>query len=164
MQPPQKAVELIRELAEAAGPAGMVGGQMADLRAENTPAERETLEYIHLNKTAKMFGCAAAMGGVCGDADREQIDLLRRYGLKIGLGFQVADDILDVCASSEQLGKTAGKDSRQGKATYPGIVGMADSRKLAKELAEEAIAVIEPFGPEADILRQLAQVLLARES
>jgi len=164
VQPPQKAVELIRELAEAAGPAGMVGGQMADLRAENTPAERETLEYIHLNKTAKMFGCAAAMGGVCGDADREQIDLLRRYGLKIGLGFQVADDILDVCASSEQLGKTAGKDSRQGKATYPGIVGMADSRKLAKELAEEAIAVIEPFGPEADILRQLAQVLLARES
>ena len=107
---PAIAVELISQLASASGASGMIAGQMADLKAENTKGSEQLLEYIHTNKTAKMFGCAAAMGGICGGASREQFGSLCEYGLKIGLGFQVADDILDICGTSEQLGKTAGKD------------------------------------------------------
>ncbi|MHC4659373.1 MAG: polyprenyl synthetase family protein, partial [Planctomycetota bacterium] len=121
---PAVAVRLIGQLAEAAGPAGMIGGQMADLRAEKTGGTEEILRGIHTDKTAKMFRCAAAMGAVCGGADEGQFERLCEYGLKIGLGFQIADDILDVCASSEQLGKTAGKDARAAKCTYPAVLGM----------------------------------------
>ncbi len=162
IEEPAVAVKLISELAEAAGPAGMIAGQMADLKAENTAGTKEVLEYIHSNKTAKMFRCAAAMGAICGRADRQQLKSLYEYGLKIGLGFQIADDILDVSASSEQLGKTAGKDEKAGKATYPTIIGMEKSMQLAKKLADEAVAVLEPFGDKADNLRQLAIVLLKR--
>lgn len=162
IEEPAVAVKLIGELAEAAGPAGMIAGQMADLKAENTAGTKEVLEYIHSNKTAKMFRCAAAMGAICGRADRQQLKSLYEYGLKIGLGFQIADDILDVSASSEQLGKTAGKDEKAGKATYPTIIGMEKSMQLAKKLADEAVAVLEPFGDKADNLRQLAIVLLKR--
>jgi len=159
---PTIAVRLIGELADAAGPNGMIAGQMADLKAENIEGSKELLEYIHLNKTAKMFRCAAAMGAVCGRANEKQYNCLCEYGLKIGLGFQIADDILDVSASSEQLGKTAGKDTRAGKTTYPSVVGLEESSQLAKHIADEAIAVLDPFGPKADTLRQLTVVLLER--
>ncbi len=159
---PAVAVRLISLLAESAGPAGMIAGQMADLKAEQTGGDERLLEYIHTNKTAKMFRCAAGMGAVCGGAAEQQYDRLCEYGLKIGLGFQVADDILDVCASSEQLGKTAGKDVRAGKATYPAIVGLEKSRESAKKLAGEAVALLEPFGSRAETLRQLAVALLER--
>jgi geranylgeranyl diphosphate synthase type II len=159
---PATAVKLIRELAEAAGPAGMIAGQMADLEAEGSNATEELLRHIHTNKTAKMFRCAAAMGAICGHANDRQFDCLCEYGLKIGLGFQVADDILDVSASSGQLGKTAGKDEKAGKATYPAVVGMKKSRQLAEQLAQEAVMVLAPFGSEADFLRELAGALLAR--
>jgi geranylgeranyl diphosphate synthase type II len=159
---PAVAVELIGLLAEAAGPAGMIAGQMADLKAQNGRGSEKLLQTIHTNKTAKMFRCAAVMGAVSGGAGQSQIDCLSEYGLKIGLGFQIADDILDVSASSEHLGKTAGKDIMAGKATYPAVVGIKKSRQTAKRLADEAVAVLEPFGPEADILRQLAMALLKR--
>jgi geranylgeranyl diphosphate synthase type II len=155
-------VGLIRELAEAAGAAGMISGQMADLRAEHTAGSVETLEYIHTNKTAKLFRCAAVMGGLCGGATAGQLDALARYGLKIGLGFQIADDILDVSASSEQLGKTAGKDAEAAKCTYPAVVGIEKSRELERTLAREAIKAIEPFGPSAEVLRRLTNALLER--
>ncbi len=156
------AVRLIAELAEAAGPAGMVAGQMVDLKAANGEVSEEQLEHIHINKTAKMFRCAAVMGGMCGGGEEEQLERLRKYGLKIGLGFQIADDILDVCGTSEQLGKTTGKDAEQGKATYPVVVGMAKSKEVAQRLAEEAVAAIEPFGERGDVLRRLATALLNR--
>jgi geranylgeranyl pyrophosphate synthase len=156
------AVKLIGQLAEAAGPAGMIAGQIADLKAENGEGTKELIEYIHTNKTAKMFRCAAAMGAICGRADNKQLDCLCEYGLKIGLGFQIADDILDVCGSSEHLGKTAGKDGKAGKATYPAVLGLEKSRQMAKKLADEAAAVLEPFGPKADTLRKLAVALLQR--
>ncbi|MHC4659862.1 MAG: polyprenyl synthetase family protein, partial [Planctomycetota bacterium] len=159
---PAVAVRLIGRLAEAAGPAGMIGGQMADLRAENTEGTEEILRGIHTDKTAKMFRCAAAMGAVCGGADEGQFERLCEYGLKIGLGFQIADDILDVCASSEQLGKTAGKDARAAKCTYPAVLGLEKSRHLAEKLADEAVAALEPFGPKADTLRKVAVALLER--
>ena len=156
------AVSLIGELAEAAGPAGMIAGQMTDFKAEKTKGTRELLEYIHTNKTAKMFGCAAAMGAIAGGGDDVKIKSLREYGLKIGLGFQIADDILDVSGSSEHLGKTAGKDEKAVKCTYPAVVGMEKSKELAKELADEAVNILSDFGSEADILRKLAMSLLQR--
>ncbi len=161
---PSVALKLIRELAEAAGPAGMIAGQMADLKAplKKTQATKKDLQNIHINKTAKMFRCAAVMGAVCGGANKSQLDRLSEYGLKIGLGFQIADDILDVCASSEQLGKTAGKDAKADKCTYPAVVGIEKSKQLAKQLADEAVAVLESFGRKADTLRRLTIALLER--
>jgi geranylgeranyl diphosphate synthase type II len=102
------------------------------------------------------------MGAICGRANKQQFNALCEYGLKIGLGFQIADDILDVRSSSERLGKTAGKDEKAGKATYPAVIGMEKSSKLAKKLADQAVEVLEPFGEKADILRQLAMTLLKR--
>jgi len=159
---PAIAVKLIAQLAQDAGPSGMIAGQMADLKAENGRGNKELLEYIHTNKTAKMFRCATAMGAICGDAADEQLDRLSEYGLKIGLGFQIADDILDVNSSSEHLGKTAGKDAKAAKCTYPAVVGIEKARKLEKKLADEAMAELEPFGKKADTLRQLAMALLQR--
>ncbi len=159
---PVLATRLIGELARAAGPAGMVAGQVADLKAENTVGSVEKLEYIHTNKTAKMFRCAARMGALCGGAARESLEALGQYGLKIGLGFQIADDILDVSASSEQLGKTAGKDVKAAKCTYPAVVGIEKAKELERRLAQEAVALLTPFGAAADILRRLAVVLLDR--
>ncbi len=159
---PAIAVKLIGQLAQDAGPSGMIGGQMADLRAENGRGNEELLEYIHTNKTAKIFRCAAVMGAICGGAAKQQIDSLSEYGLKIGLGFQIADDILDVSASSEQLGKTVGKDAKAAKCTYPAVVGIEKARELEKKLTDEAVAVLEPFGKKANTLRQLAMALLER--
>ncbi len=160
---PGMAVALAGQLARAAGPAGMIAGQVADLKAENTQGSLDSLEYIHIHKTAKMFQCATVMGGLCGRATADQLDALARYGLKIGLGFQIADDILDVSASSEQLGKTAGKDVKAAKCTYPALLGIDKSKELERRLADEAVAALEPFGKRADVLRQLAMALLDRE-
>ena len=159
---PVLAVKLIGELARAAGPAGMIAGQVADLKAENTVGSVAMLEYIHTNKTAKMFRCAARMGALCGGAAPEPLEALGQYGLKIGLGFQITDDILDVSASSEQLGKTAGKDVQAAKCTYPAVVGIEHARELERNLAREAVALLEPFGRSAEVLRQLAVTLLDR--
>jgi geranylgeranyl diphosphate synthase type II len=159
---PAIAVRLIGQLAQDAGASGMIGGQMADLKAEESASTREMLEYIHINKTAKMFRCAAAMGAICGGAPKKQFDCLCEYGLQIGLAFQIADDILDETASSEQLGKTAGKDLRAAKCTYPAAVGLKKAKELQKKCTSEALAVLKPFGQKADTLRQLAIALLER--
>jgi len=159
---PALVVKLITELSQACGPAGMIAGQMADLRAENTVGTIEGLEYIHINKTAKMFRAATVMGGLCGGATDEQIEALSQYGMKIGLGFQIADDILDVSASSEQLGKTAGKDVEAAKCTYPALVGIEKSRESERTLAQEAIDALSGFAAAGDRLRQLALALLER--
>jgi geranylgeranyl pyrophosphate synthase len=156
------AARLIAALACAAGGSGMVGGQMADLLAENEKGDRKTLEYIHTNKTAKMFEAACMMGAIAGRATKPQIKRLAEYGLKIGLGFQIADDILDITAGTEQLGKTAGKDAAQGKLTYPALVGLDKSKKIAKKITDDAIAALKPFGSRANTLRQLAQTMLDR--
>jgi geranylgeranyl diphosphate synthase type II len=159
---PSVAVQLIGRLAQDAGASGMVAGQMADLKAENGQGNKELLEYIHTNKTAKMFRCATVMGGICGGATNEQLERLGQYGLKIGLSFQIADDILDINGTSEHLGKTAGKDAKAAKCTYPSIVGIEKARQLEKKLAEEAMAELVHFGIKADNLRQLVIALLKR--
>jgi len=159
---PAVALRLISQLGQDAGATGMIAGQMADLRAEKSAGTKEMLEYIHINKTAKMFRCAAAMGAICGGATQKQFDCLCEYGLHVGLAFQIADDILDETASSEQLGKTAGKDLKAAKCTYPAIVGLEKARQVQQKLTSEAISMLEPFGTKADTLRQFATVLLER--
>jgi geranylgeranyl diphosphate synthase, type II len=162
------AVKLIRQLAHDAGPAGMIAGQMLDVRCSMPDARSSIesrvsrIEEIHTNKTAKLFRCAAAMGAICGRANDVQLAALCEYGLSIGLGFQAADDILDSVATSEHLGKTVGKDAKAGKVTYLKLLGMEKSKLLAKKFADEAISALEPFGKDADILRQLAAALLQR--
>jgi geranylgeranyl diphosphate synthase type II len=159
---PAVAVRLIGQLAQDAGAAGMIAGQVADLKAQENAGTKEMLEYIHINKTAKMFRCAAAMGAICGGATQKQFECLCEYGLHVGLAFQIADDILDITASSEQLGKTAGKDLKAAKCTYPAVVGLEKAREVQEKLTSEAVAMLKPFGPKADTLRQFATVLLGR--
>jgi len=155
-------VNLLSQLSKAAGPAGMIAGQMADLQAENQQVNREKVDYIHLNKTAKMLQSASVMGGLCGGAGEREIKMLSEYGLNLGRGFQIADDILDVSASSEQLGKTAGKDTKAGKLTYPALFGLEQSRKIEKEFADRAVKALEGPARRADKLCALARMLVAR--
>jgi geranylgeranyl diphosphate synthase type II len=160
---PKMAARLIAELAEAAGPAGMIGGQMADMEAEGAEGSVETLEYIHTNKTAKMFRAACRMGAICGGAGNDIVEALGMYGLKTGLGFQIRDDILDVSESSHDIGKTAGKDAEQGKMTYPRVVGLTDSEAILNDLTSQAVNELKGFGKQADILRTLAVALTERK-
>jgi geranylgeranyl pyrophosphate synthase len=159
---PQMGIQMVRLLAQSAGPSGMIAGQMSDLLAEHTPGTMDLLRHIHINKTARMFAAAAGLGAIAGGAKEKELEGLLQYGLKIGLCFQIADDILDETVQSEQLGKTAGKDKQQGKLTYPSLVGLKESQKIAAELAREAVDAIDRFGPAAEILRQVAQRLLNR--
>jgi geranylgeranyl pyrophosphate synthase len=162
VEDPRVGVRMVRLLAQSAGPAGMIAGQMSDLQAEHTPGTMDLLRHIHNNKTARMFAAASGLGAIAGGATESQLEELLQYGLKVGLCFQIADDILDETAASEQLGKTAGKDKQQGKLTYPALVGLEESREIAEEMTRQALAAIEPFGSKAGILRQVAQRLLNR--
>ena len=163
IQDPALAVHLIRELAQAAGPHGMIAGQLADLKAENSGGDLQALQQIHAHKTARMFRCATTLGALCGRADPRQRQALADYGQTLGLVFQITDDILDVSASSDQLGKTAGKDQRSGKLTYPAVVGLDRSRQVAQDLTDQAVSSLMSFGPRAGRLRSLATALVDRD-
>ncbi|MHC4881875.1 MAG: polyprenyl synthetase family protein [Planctomycetota bacterium] len=156
------AVRMVRTLSEAAGPSGMIAGQVADMHGPHVNGSRAKLEYIHMNKTAEMFAASAAMGAIAGHADGRQLSAMIEYGMKIGMGFQIADDLLDVSASSDQLGKTAGKDAEQGKLTYPALVGEEKSREIFEKLTCEAVCALQMFDGNAEPLRQLAMELLNR--
>lgn len=156
------AVRMIRTLSEAAGPSGMIAGQVADMDGPHVNGSRARLEYIHMNKTAEMFAASAAMGAIAGHADGRQLSAMIEYGMKIGMGFQIADDLLDISASSDQLGKTAGKDAEQGKLTYPALVGEEKSREIFEKLTCEAVCAVQIFDSNAEPLRQLAMELLNR--
>jgi len=170
---PALAVKLISQLARAAGAEGMVAGQMADISAvfkahtdykdnPELPDRLELLQYIHTHKTARMFRCAAICGAMTANASPRQIDQLSNYGLKLGLAFQIADDILDVSSTPGQLGKTPGKDARQSKLTYPALLGLQKSKDTARKLAANARDALSSFGHEAALLRKLPLVLLDR--
>jgi len=156
------AVRMIRTLSEAAGPSGMIAGQVADMDGPHVNGSLANLQYIHMNKTAEMFAASAAMGAIAGYADSRQLDAMIEYGMKIGMGFQIADDLLDISAGTDQLGKTAGKDAEQGKLTYPALVGVEKSREIFEKLTCEAVCALQVFGPNAEPLRQLAMELLNR--
>ena len=158
-------VRIIEEIARGTGTIdGMIGGQVVDLEAERTRPDSETLEYIHRSKTAALITATVVTGGIYAGASSEQVSQLRRFGQAIGLAFQIVDDVLDVTQTSEQLGKTAGKDVASEKATYPSLFGLEESRKRAAVLLESAYKAVENFGLRANVLKDLARFLVERES
>jgi geranylgeranyl diphosphate synthase type II len=164
-RPAEARVKIIREIAHGTGTVnGMIGGQVVDLEAERTNANAETLEYIHRSKTAALITASVVTGGIYAEAGAKQVENLRRFGQAIGLAFQIADDILDVTQTSEQLGKTAGKDVASEKATYPALFGLQESRKKAQGLLEEAYISVQNLGLRGETLKDLARFLIERES
>lgn len=155
----------IAEIGAAAGTVkGMVGGQVADVEAGGKQVGAEMLEYIHRSKTAALIRGAIVAGAIAGGAGDDDVERLRRFGDAIGWAFQVVDDILDVEESSAALGKTAGKDQAQQKATYPALYGLEKSRAIAAELESTALRELDAYGERASRLRQVAQFLVARRS
>ncbi|KAG8390026.1 hypothetical protein BUALT_Bualt01G0040400 [Buddleja alternifolia] len=145
--PPNKVLAAVRELTKAGGAEGLVAGQAEDLRCtgNNEIVKLETLEYIHLHKTAALFEASVVMGAIFGGGRDEQVEKLRIFARKIGLLFQVVDDILDETGSSEKLGKTAGKDLATGKMTYPKLLGLEKAKEFAEKLNEEAKEQLRNF-------------------
>ena len=163
--PPEARVRIIEEIARSTGTVnGMIGGQVIDLEAERTKPNAETLEYIHRSKTAALITASVVTGGIYAGASPAQVDSLRDFGQAIGLAFQIVDDILDVTQTSDQLGKTAGKDVASQKATYPALFGLKESRQRASALLTSAGKAVEDFGSKANVLRDLARFLVERES
>jgi len=163
--PPERRVAMVMEIASAAGTVnGMVGGQVADLEAEGKKVGPETLEYIHRSKTAALIRASVTAGALSAGAPPEEVARLRRFGETIGWAFQVTDDILDVEESSAALGKTAGKDIAQQKATYPAVFGLERSHQIAEELAAKAIAELQVYGDGAGRLRTIAEFLVLRRT
>ena len=163
--PAERLVRVIREISTGAGTVkGMVGGQVADVEAEVKPVDAATLEYIHRSKTAALIRASATAGALAGNASENDIDRIRRFGEKIGWAFQVVDDILDVEESSAALGKTAGKDEKQQKATYPALFGLDKSKETADRLCAEAMEELATYGGRAAKIRELAQFLTARRA
>lgn len=150
-------------LADAAGIDGMVGGQVIDLDSEGKQIDLSTLEALQRGKTAALLIAACVMGARLAGATPEQEQAARTFGEGIGLSFQIIDDILDVTASAEKLGKPVGSDAENEKTTYVSLLGLEAARRLAAQRTAEAVAALSVFGHEADSLRQLAEALLNRD-
>jgi geranylgeranyl diphosphate synthase, type II len=156
-------IAIISEIAAATGTVdGMIGGQVVDLESEGKPVDARLLEYIHHSKTGALLRASIRCGALAAGAEMSELRALTAYGEKIGLVFQIVDDILDVTSCSEVLGKTAGKDEKVKKATYPALYGIDASKKKARDLADAAIEDIRILGNEAELLRSLAQFVVSR--
>ena len=155
--------KIILEIAKAAGSLQLVAGQVADLEGEGKKLSVEELRYIHERKTSALLCCSVRLGGMSANCTTAQLKALTDFGYHVGLAFQVIDDILDVTQTSEQLGKTAGKDTRSQKATYPAIVGLEKSRQIAEQLTAKAFASLKAFRGRAVALEALAEFLLKRD-
>jgi geranylgeranyl diphosphate synthase type II len=141
----------------------MVGGQVVDVESEGKGVDLPTLQYIHTHKTGAMILVSVRMGAKVGGAKEESLMALTRYGERVGLAFQIADDILNVEGKSLSLGKNTGTDLSKGKATYPSLFGLEESKKRAKELVGLSVEALSPFGSEADPLREIARFIVVRE-
>jgi geranylgeranyl diphosphate synthase type II len=162
--PAEAKVRIIEEIARGTGTVdGMIGGQVVDLEAEHTRADAQTLEYIHRSKTAALITASVVSGGLYAGAEEREVAWLGTFGQSIGLAFQIVDDVLDVTQTSEQLGKTAGKDTAAEKATYPALFGVEESLKKADVLLHAANAALDSFGARADTLKSLAKYLVERK-
>jgi len=154
---------IILELARAAGSLQLIAGQVADLENEGKRISAQQLRYIHERKTSALLGCSVRLGGMSANCTPAQLETLTCFGYNVGLAFQVIDDILDVTQTSEKLGKTAGKDSRAQKATYPSILGLDRSRRIAAQLTRQAFDALRGFKGKAVALQALAEFLLRRD-
>ncbi|WP_347487565.1 polyprenyl synthetase family protein [Desulfoscipio sp. XC116] len=156
-------VQVIAEVAEAAGTSGLIGGQVMDILSTGKLIDKQTLEYIHTRKTGALYRASVRAGAILSGAGPEQLNDLTVYAEKLGLAFQIIDDILDIEGDEQKLGKPVGSDTNNQKATYPALYGMATARTKARQAAEQAIAVLASFGAEADFLRELVRFVLHRE-
>jgi len=154
---------VVREIARAAGVAGMVGGQVIDLESENKQLTLEQLRRLHACKTGALIRASLRAGAMLGGASEDALAALTRFGEAIGLAFQIADDILDVVGEETALGKRVGSDANKHKSTYPQLLGLERARQLADETAGEAMAALAGFGPEADVFRALARFIVERD-
>ena len=162
--PADARVAIIREIAHGTGTLdGMIGGQVVDLEAEHAKPSLETLEYIHRSKTAALITASVVSGGMYAGANADQVARLRSFGQSVGLAFQIVDDVLDVTQTSEQLGKTAGKDTAAEKTTYPALFGIDESLRKADVLVDNACTELNEFGPPASTLKDLARFLVERK-
>jgi len=157
-------VSLIREITDTAGSLKLIAGQVADLEGEGKNLSVAQLRYIHERKTSALLACSVRLGGMSANCTARQLKALTDFGYNVGLAFQVIDDILDVTQTTEELGKTAGKDQATAKATYPAVVGLEKSRKIAKKLTDKAFAALKPFGDKATALEAITEYLLKRSN
>ncbi len=158
------AAALIRELASAAGPQGMIGGQVLDMAGENQPVSLDALRRIHRMKTGALLTAACRLGAISGSADEAALAAVSSYGEHLGIAFQIVDDVLDVTSTPEQLGKRTNKDAGKGKNTYPALIGLDASNAAAAEHLDAAMGALLHFGPRADRLRALARFVVDRRT
>ena len=162
--PPLVAAPMLRELAHATGPLGMIGGQVLDMAAENQSLALEQLRDVHRRKTGALITASCQLGALAAGAPDRHLDALTRFGQHLGLAFQITDDLLDVTSTEHQLGKAAKKDARKGKNTYPALLGLEGSRDAARVEIHEAINALAVVGPQAHDLAQLARFVNSRTS
>lgn len=155
-------IRVIQELSKAAGSIGMIGGQMVDIESEGSDIPFPVLEYIHIHKTGELLLAAIRCGAIIAGADEGELAALTKYGKAVGLAFQIADDILDVEGSVALLGKNTGGDVKKGKATYPSLIGLDESKKRASELVDIATGALDGFDERAEPLRAIARYIVAR--
>ncbi len=162
---PEGVLAVIHEIATCAGSYGMVGGQVVDMESEGDDAiDLATVQYIHTHKTGALLKASVVAGALLGGATAAQLAAITRYGEAAGLAFQIADDILDIEGTTEQIGKDAGSDVARGKATYPLVLGLAAARVEAVAMMDEALRALEPFGAEAERLREIARFIVQRKN
>ncbi|MEM7580064.1 MAG: geranylgeranyl diphosphate synthase CrtE [Mastigocoleus sp.] len=163
--PAARILRVISHLGKAVGAAGLVGGQVVDLDSEGkSDISLETLNFIHNHKTAALLEACVLCGGILAGSEEEELQRLSRYSQNIGLAFQIIDDILDITATQEELGKTAGKDLESQKVTYPSLWGIEESRKKAQELIDQACAELEPYQEKANPLIAIAHYITSRKN
>ena len=155
-------VQVVREMSVAAGPNGMVGGQVIDMLSEGKRISLEELRRMHMGKTGALFRAAIRSGAILGGADAARLEALTTYADCFGLAFQITDDILDVVGDEAVIGKPVGSDERNDKSTYVTLISLEEARELAAETVAKALKALELFGREADFLRELVQMLLER--
>jgi geranylgeranyl diphosphate synthase type II len=159
---PEIRLQLIREIALASGLAGMIGGQEADLAGEKKKVSLAYLQDLHQKKTGTMIAASLVGGGLIGGADPETLRTLRHFGLSIGLAFQIRDDLLNVEGQFRITGKASGTDAQRNKATYPAKVGVGASRETARNLVEQAVETLRPFGRKARPLAEMGYYMISR--
>ncbi|MEG4943813.1 geranylgeranyl diphosphate synthase CrtE [Microcoleus sp. F4-D5] len=163
--PPQQVLQVIAHLARAVGAAGLVSGQVVDMESEGkTDVSLETLNYIHAHKTGALLEASVVCGAILAGASAADLQRLYRFAQNIGLAFQIVDDILDITATQEELGKTAGKDVQAGKVTYPSLWGIEESRRQALQLVDDAKAQLAVFGSKAIPLLAIADFITSRSN
>ena len=161
---PALLLKVINELSYGSGPEGMVGGQSMDILLEKKKANKKQLLYIHTHKTGALIRASIRIGAIMANASPAKLEALTEYGEKIGLAFQVTDDILDVTGTMEEMGKPTGSDNSKGKNTYPSIFGLNESRKIAIKLVNDSLKALNGFGKKAGPLEEIAKYILTRRN